>query len=830
MKKLLLTVTILIAVVFGPIILFNQSIFVFYGDSYEMVLPFTQHFVDQIRSGTLSFWNPYMGIGASNVSNLINGLGSPFTWLIALFPVELTPYLILWSFILRTYITAVFAYLWFNKLFKNKDTSTILSLIYTFSGWALYFYIFSFYLDAYMYIAIVLYGSELVLEKRSSKWMLIGLIGVGIYSVYFLYITSFLLLIYHVFRHLVSDDQTLNAFFRKFIDLIIVYFQAILLAGVFIVPSILVLINSPRLSENELLSLNSFINLDKTRLFSIFTSHFSPGLNDFDPNILISRFKSMGNTIFYLFTSILSVLAITNLVWLRFKEKRILLLTLMILYLMTLSPLAHTLINGSQDVRWYLFHTIFILIGLGYFLENHTTAKIKILPAIGLFLSAIFISYYFNLHQWDRYLALYLLLSMGIMLSYYLLIKFKRQYLLIIVIMLELSLVTYLRLYEGPKAKYINGEIFMSDLNKYSDKQVFEGLIPGDQEFYRIDVVNAFSNDSIGLSYPSYTFYSSLYNHYSYEWIYERFSTNWNVGYNASKFLLKHHTGTKYFFSRNDNDLPPFGFEFYQTQEDWFIYRQDYPVLFGYASNQTIKNQFLPDSKFLRDILRFKGIFNEYKGSRMDLDSDVLTQLDIGLTNGFIDFSLFDEEGYFFLDYSPYHPAGDCQLDYYQNGTIVYQTQNPEYAYLSINRLNDYDGVFAYCRSMNNRNEYIPYDVYFMADSQIDNLYRTIEEYDELMPISVSNDKINARVNVKQEDSIVYTTIAYDPGWTVKIDGVQVDSFIVNEAFLGFEIDKGSHEIEMSFIPKGLWLGLTSTALTSIYMLTKFFLKKRKHS
>ncbi len=66
---------------------------------------------------------------------------------------------------------------------------------------------------------------------------------------------------------------------------------------------------------------------------------------------------------------------------------------------------------------------------------------------------------------------------------------------------------------------------------------------------------------------------------------------------------------------------------------------------------------------------------------------------------------------------------------------------------------------------------------------------------------------------------LMMTGIPYDKGWTVKVDGKVVESQVVADgALLGFYVDDGAHDVEISFFPKGLWLGigisLVSLALT----------------
>ena len=58
------------------------------------------------------------------------------------------------------------------------------------------------------------------------------------------------------------------------------------------------------------------------------------------------------------------------------------------------------------------------------------------------------------------------------------------------------------------------------------------------------------------------------------------------------------------------------------------------------------------------------------------------------------------------------------------------------------------------------------------------------------------------------ENGILYTSIPYDAGWTVRVDGQKVETKSLNGSLMYIELDAGTHEIEMSFIPQGFIPGL----------------------
>ena len=87
---------------------------------------------------------------------------------------------------------------------------------------------------------------------------------------------------------------------------------------------------------------------------------------------------------------------------------------------------------------------------------------------------------------------------------------------------------------------------------------------------------------------------------------------------------------------------------------------------------------------------------------------------------------------------------------------------------------------------------------------------------------SFSDTRINGKISTN-DGGVLFTSIPYDEGWTVKIDGKRVETFAVGSALLGCEIDSGIHTVELSFSPRGFVLGIVvsiiSILLTLLYCL-----------
>ena len=76
-------------------------------------------------------------------------------------------------------------------------------------------------------------------------------------------------------------------------------------------------------------------------------------------------------------------------------------------------------------------------------------------------------------------------------------------------------------------------------------------------------------------------------------------------------------------------------------------------------------------------------------------------------------------------------------------------------------------------------------------------------------------------------DGYLYTSIPYDEGWSIYIDGQKQEIFALGDSQLCCEISAGAHEITMKYRPKGLILGASVSVATAL-CLAVFVLVNRK--
>ncbi len=108
-----------------------------------------------------------------------------------------------------------------------------------------------------------------------------------------------------------------------------------------------------------------------------------------------------------------------------------------------------------------------------------------------------------------------------------------------------------------------------------------------------------------------------------------------------------------------------------------------------------------------------------------------------------------------------------------------------------------------------------------------------IHHIDVLMGSQVENVRkikngVYGKVDVSGEKRLV-TSIPYDEGWTLLVDGEKTDICPIFGTFISVSLSEGNHEIELRYIPKGFSEGCVAS-LTSMFIVIIYFCMKRKQN
>ena len=259
-------------VIFLPFIVCDGGMFFYTGDYNAQQVPFYIMCHRAIREGNFS-WSWCTDLGANFVgSYAYYTLGSPFFWVMLLFPTSFVPYLIAPMLILKIALSALTAYIYIRRYTKTPHGACIGGLLYAFSGWSIYNIFFNQFHEALVIFPLVLYAlDELVLNKRK------GVFGLAVFAAaimnYYMFIQiAVFTIIYWAVR---SVCKSWNMNVKTFVSIAVEAVLGFLMASILFIPAVLAVTQVPRVSS----IINGWhtIAYNGTSYFvMLFTSLFTP--------------------------------------------------------------------------------------------------------------------------------------------------------------------------------------------------------------------------------------------------------------------------------------------------------------------------------------------------------------------------------------------------------------------------------------------------------------------------------------------------------------------------------------------------------------------------
>lgn len=111
------------------------------------------------------------------------------------------------------------------------------------------------------------------------------------------------------------------------------------------------------------------------------------------------------------------------------------------------------------------------------------------------------------------------------------------------------------------------------------------------------------------------------------------------------------------------------------------------------------------------------------------------------------------------------------------------------------------------------------------------NLKNITYSHDNLNITNISDKEIGGNIEVTKVDSYFQISIPYDKGFQVYVDDIKIDYEKINTSFIGFKLDKGSHNIVIKYnapLSKiGNIISLTTLIGITIYYSYQFIYRKK---
>ena len=113
---------------------------------------------------------------------------------------------------------------------------------------------------------------------------------------------------------------------------------------------------------------------------------------------------------------------------------------------------------------------------------------------------------------------------------------------------------------------------------------------------------------------------------------------------------------------------------------------------------------------------------------------------------------------------------------------------------------------------------------YTLDSNKFNNAINILKGNNELKIIEYNKDYIRTNINTQKQNQVLYTSIPYDKGMKIILDGKEIEPIKIFDTLIGIELPKGNHVIEFKYTPRGFKEG----AIISIIGIGLFILSNKK--
>ncbi|MBE6576692.1 MAG: hypothetical protein E7653_00965 [Ruminococcaceae bacterium] len=131
-----------------------------------------------------------------------------------------------------------------------------------------------------------------------------------------------------------------------------------------------------------------------------------------------------------------------------------------------------------------------------------------------------------------------------------------------------------------------------------------------------------------------------------------------------------------------------------------------------------------------------------------------------------------------------------------------------------------------YPLTINNGCDYI----WYLDDNAFESAFEKLKSAPQLVTDeNCSDDHITGTITTFDDTTTVLTTIPYDKGWKLYVDGQKVEHYKTLDALIAFDVGSGVHTVELRYSPGVYWIGLTVSLIsTATFVLLCVFDKRDK--
>lgn len=810
-------------------------------DMYHQYFPFLVEFYHKLKDGESLLYSWNTGIGSNFIALYAYYLASPFNWLCVLIPEHYLMEFLSYMVIFKTGLCGLCFTYYIRKHF-NTDSWAVLcfSLFYALSGFMAAYNWDVMWLDVVVLAPIVILGLERLIYEGNCRLYCITL-ALSILSNYYLSIMLCIFLVLYFIVLLIArnpeDDRDstvlsfswlskLKNFYLKAIIRFAVYsLLAGGMAAILLIPEIAAL----KFTEFSDISFPSKLNL-YFPVLDMAARHFfnvtvETGLDHW-PNIYC------GVAILIL----LPLYVLQKKIPMREKAPKLALLGFILISFSTnmLNFIWHGLNYPDSLPARQSFLYIFLMLVLCYEafinIREHSVREI-----MSVFAGALaFLVLCEKLVTDDSFTDLCFFITGIFLILYAVMICFYKTrerlplitaIVCLIVIGTESGLNTYLT-----SVPTVSRDTYLSNYDSY---QILTNRTVENEEndFFRFDkFARRTQNDAMLIGFQGSSYFSSTLNSLVSDF-YERYgmkgsrvnycfdgATPVTAALLANRYML-------YTLDRGYDNL----FALADTQGELYLYKNNYALPFGYMLTETADTEL--DSLFVSAEYMRENIHEDEDDDdlnpierqnrlvhKLGITGDVFIPVDMNLYGS--DGDLFTSEDAHYYAYTTNTKISDIEMNY-EGKSKTYSQIKKKYI-LDLGYHNSGETLSFSSEngeSLNLKAYRIDTSVLEKFITRLSEQTLTVNQYDETY--------LTGSIDVNTAGQLVMS-VAYEPGWTLYIDGKKTDMELFADTFISVYLEEGTHSIELKYFTPGLIPGAVLSIISIAAFAAIWILQNKK--
>jgi len=810
------------------------------ADQFTQYLPFYHHLYDVAKGNGSLFYSWESGMGLNFWGTFAYYLSSPISILIFLLPQTHLPEAFILMTLTKTGLAGLTMCSYLVKIEGRQSLNSLMfSSMYALMSFAIGYFFNIMWLDSLYLLPLVLLGIDQLFKKR--YWLFTASLSLlFISNFYMAYIVGLFAFLYFLVKSLLQDSLTIKSILGDLMNFILCTLVAFGISAFIIIPTYLQL----NTNEYQPFDWNSLFLID-VRFFEFFAKLFNSGENLLDrPNIYSGLFTLLLFPLFFLSRKIQTkekiiyfILLIglilsfqihgLNIIWHAFESPTGYLHRFGFVFSFLVIYLAFrvlTIFDSEELPSLYkvTFSSICILILLTEFEPEQMSITKAIVNALFLILFC-FLLYLRETKLTYRTIATWMIL---------------------LAVLTDISANAYQQvktLNSYPGYSYSRNDYNISTPGFH---EAIKKLDEKDSAFYRLNSsIRMTANDSLRYQYKGMNNFNTLSNGTLHDFMYHLgYSTTLGVrslaqnnGILASDALL----GFKYALS--EQKVNKHGYTKELCVMDSCIYKNKNALPIGFMMREEqFKIQREEEAAFVNQNLLlggttdyFKKIMPEetsYHNLSVKKEGQILyVKKKNPNDKGYIEmtFKISGEQQFYTLLSAGKGFAGFGETNIYANGKSFGTYPNAHYErILDLGAFSD-DIVKVKIEFLVPETQ-LTHRLFYGLD--LPSFEKRMQEIKEqsFQVTDYSNTSVNGKITAKTND-ILFLSIPYDRGWSAKVNRENVPLEKLG-GFLGLKMEKGTHDVELQFIPEGLVLGSTISIISLLSFLTWLFMTKSKNN